>query len=112
MKRLVIVHPEMGIYLGNFMGLGFWSKLDPVGQPSAITFATESEAKEHMEEALGVPLPTFAYHEVEADEYVRHGLWFASITACVKAGLPGWSTGFTDHNPNLHPDTETKGPMQ
>ena len=35
--RFVLYHPEDGVYLGGFMGLGFWSNLDPVGQPEAVT---------------------------------------------------------------------------
>lgn len=85
MKAFVITHPEMGVYLGNFLGLGFWSKLDPVGQPAAVTFATEAMAEDHM--ALwdcGRPqgaklIPVWAdLHN------------FASIDACVAAGLEGW----------------------
>ncbi len=29
---VVIVHNEMGVYLGSCMGLGFWTLLDPAGQ--------------------------------------------------------------------------------
>jgi len=47
-NRVVITHPEMGIYLGNWMGLGFWTLLDTAGQPEAVTFADEDEAIEHV----------------------------------------------------------------
>jgi hypothetical protein len=81
----VINDPEMGVYLGSFIGLGFWSKLDPAGQPSAITFPSESEAEAFMAtwesgrptEACLVP--------VQPDED-----GYASIAACVRAGLDGW----------------------
>ena len=43
-----IHHPEEGFYLGCCLGLGFWSKLDPVGQPSAATFIAVEEAKDHV----------------------------------------------------------------
>jgi hypothetical protein len=46
--RVLITHAEMGIYLGSCMGLAFWSKLDPVGQPSAVTFPSAEAAREHM----------------------------------------------------------------
>lgn len=44
----VIIHPLRGIYLGNCMGLGFWSMWDTVGQTHACTFATEHQAREHI----------------------------------------------------------------
>src|SRR5690606_39754669 len=40
-RQVVITHPDMGIYLGNFIGLGFWSLLDSVGQNAAPTFDSE-----------------------------------------------------------------------
>jgi len=81
----VISHPEHGIYLGNCMGLGFWSKIDPVGQPSAVTFPTQSEAEEHMSKwDDGRPLDV-TLHEVTPDNGD-----YASISACVAAGLDGW----------------------
>jgi hypothetical protein len=46
--RYVLVHPEMGIYLGECLGFGFWSKLDPVNQPSAVTFVSEADANDYM----------------------------------------------------------------
>lgn len=45
---VVITHPEMGIYIGNAMGLGFWSKWDGVGQTQAAVFPSEVEAKAHV----------------------------------------------------------------
>lgn len=44
----VITHPENGIYLGNCMGLGFWSKLDSAGQTCAVTFPTAQDAIAHI----------------------------------------------------------------
>jgi hypothetical protein len=48
MQRTIIAHAEHGIYLGNFMGLGFFSKLDAAGQPSAATFEDEGQARAHV----------------------------------------------------------------
>lgn len=82
----VIVHPEMGVYLGSWIGMGFWSKLDPVGQPSAITFDTPDEAEAHMA-TWGSGRPEKAtLAAVDADEGR-----YASIRACVKAGLEPWN---------------------
>lgn len=46
--RIVVVHPEMGIYLGSFLGLGFFSKLDCAGQTCACTFADEADARDFV----------------------------------------------------------------
>lgn len=45
---VVLTHPEWGIYLGSCMGLGFWSKADPVGQNSACVFESEDQARRHV----------------------------------------------------------------
>jgi hypothetical protein len=45
---VVITHSKMGIYLGNCMGLGFWSLLDSAGQEQAIAFAHITEARMHI----------------------------------------------------------------
>lgn len=47
-ERVVITHPERGVYVGNAMGLGFWSRLDPAGQSSVVTFETEQDARAHV----------------------------------------------------------------
>jgi hypothetical protein len=46
--EIVITHPEMGIYLGNCLGLGFWTLIDPVGQPEATTFPDADTARTHI----------------------------------------------------------------
>ncbi|WP_371436218.1 hypothetical protein [Polaromonas sp.] len=82
---VVITHPEMGIYLGNCMGLGFWSKIDAVGQPSAVTFVSKEDATEFMKTwDGGVP------EGVDFKEVVPADGGFASIAACVAAGLEPW----------------------
>lgn len=50
MTRTLIVSNELGIYLGSFWGLGFWSKLDAAGQDEAVTFKDELDAADHMSE--------------------------------------------------------------
>lgn len=90
-KRIVIYHPEMGVYLGSCMGLGFWSKLDPVDQPCARTFSNAGEALEYMQTWDDGPLDDAAFVEVDPD---MGG--FASIQACINAGLPGWITAASE----------------
>ncbi len=45
---IVITHPEDGIYLGNCLGMGFWSLMDTAGQSQAATFESEAQARAHV----------------------------------------------------------------
>ena len=82
---IVITSPEMGIYLGNCMGMGFWSKLDAVDQPSAVTFVSKEDAIDFMKTwDSGIP------EGVDFKEVVSDDGQFASIAACVAAGLEPW----------------------
>lgn len=81
----VITHPENGIYLGCCLGMGFWSKIDPVGQPSAVTFPSVNEAEEHMASWDNGKPDGVTLHSVAPDNGN-----YASIAACVAAGLEGW----------------------
>lgn len=83
--RFVIYSHDLGVYLGNFLGLGFWSKVDPVGQPSACTFDSEQQIREHVATWDGGSPPTWRAVPVEVDPD-----GYATIAQCVAAGLPGW----------------------
>lgn len=70
------------------MGLGFWTKLDPVGQPSACTFADEADAKDFIV-TWDTREPLYAYgfatvHVADPENY-------ATIAECVAAGLDPWN---------------------
>ena len=84
MKRYVLTHPEFGVYLGGFWGMGFWSKLDPAGQPCAVTFPSKEEAHQYVS-GWEAPIDGLSTTEVDSDagEYI-------SMQACVAAGLEGW----------------------
>jgi len=82
---VVIYSEENGVYLGSAMGMGFWSKLDPVGQPAAATFEDEAEAETHMASWDSGRPDGVRLVKVDADQGT-----YASIAACVRAGLPGW----------------------
>jgi hypothetical protein len=76
----------MGIYLGSFWGLGFWTKLDPVGQPGAATFATPNEAAAHIRDWSQNSDPKrFVFVPVTPTEGT-----YATIADCMKAGLESW----------------------
>tara|TARA_B100000965_G_scaffold315202_1_gene275386 strand:+ start:1230 stop:1523 length:294 start_codon:yes stop_codon:yes gene_type:complete len=67
--RVVVTHPEWGIYLGNFWGLGFWSLLDGAGQPAAVTMASEEAAKSHVSDWAENNDPgTYAYVTVTCSD--------------------------------------------
>jgi hypothetical protein len=93
----VIVHPEFGIFLGTALGLAFWSKIDPVGQPCAPTFANMDQAQELISAWTGEPLTGWALHEVIPDDGT-----YASVMACAAAGLEPWQdeqTPVANHRP-------------
>ena len=46
--KVVLVHKEFGIYLGNAMGLGFFSLMDCAGQDHACVFDNADQAREHV----------------------------------------------------------------
>jgi hypothetical protein len=86
MMAYVIVHETMGIYLGNCMGMGFWTLLDPVGQPSAATFSSIRDAQEHvLSWENNNHLADYRFVPVQEDVY--HG---ASIKALKEAGLSAY----------------------
>ena len=93
-KGFVLVHPENGIYLGNCMGLGFWSKLDPAGQECAVAFETPEKAREHAASWDSSRVDHQAYLEslkcVEVEIDSPDGEPYASVDACIKAGLDAW----------------------
>lgn len=78
---VVIVHNEMGVYLGSCMGLGFWTLLDPAGQPSACVFSDASEARDHIRAWQDGSTPDdYRFVSVTADRY-------ATIPQLKAAGL-------------------------
>lgn len=92
-EAYVLVSPELGVYLGNALGLGFWSKLDAAGQLDAVAFANPEIAMEFAA-TWDTQVPNLTCVKVDAfkeilanSDIVRH---FASMKACVKAGLDPW----------------------
>lgn len=95
MTRYLLTHPEMGTYIGNALGLGFWSKLDPVGQDAAVTFDSFDDAWAHARTWDGGCEGVEPYCLL-ADEsaYLRNGpAVYAPIAVCVAAGLQAWDPG-------------------
>jgi hypothetical protein len=86
--RFLLYNRDLGVYLGNFLGMGFWSRLDPAGQPAAVTFASEEDATRHVAswDGMGPRFPV-EVRLVETDDGD-----YASIAACVAAGFDAWDT--------------------
>lgn len=88
-SRVVIVHPSMGIFLGSFWGLGFWSELDTIGMVVPITFDDEADATDFMRQ---MALPVDECRFVPVDLPPLEGLsetaaGHLAIEALKKAGL-------------------------
>lgn len=83
---VVIVHPDLGVYLGSCLGLGFWSKMDPVGQPAAVTFPSAEVASSFIAGSLD---PAWR-NDLTVVEVMADSDGYASIESCVRAGLEGW----------------------
>jgi hypothetical protein len=82
MKRIVIVHESMGIFVGGAMGVAFFSMLDTGGQCRVVLWDTEEEAREYISEWKPKQNPDFySYVEVEALEE------WATVAELVAAGL-------------------------
>ena len=75
----------MGVYLGSFLGLGFWSKLESADQPAAVSFASQTEA-ENFISTWETPVQGCKFLLAQADV---KGM-FCSIAACVAAGAEAW----------------------
>lgn len=89
MKRYLLVSQSMGVYLGSCMGMGFWSKLDSVGQTEAVTFDSPKTIQQVMAEWDGLAsLPSdLSYPEVE----VTREDGYATEAECVAAGAESWT---------------------
>jgi len=85
MSHCIITHPTLGVFIGTGFGLGFWSKLEPMGQDAACVFKSQEEAQTFAD-SWGSPISGLTFLPVVPD---RPG-GFASIAACVAAGAEGW----------------------
>jgi hypothetical protein len=73
MKRILLINRKdgWGIYLGSAMGMGFWTLMDCVGQPSAVTFPSEISARDYVRTwKPAVDPDSFEYFRIDcAEEY-------------------------------------------
>jgi len=82
--KYAITHPEQGIYVGNAMGLGFWSLWDAAGQDRAVVFDTKEEARRHVSSwENGSDPDAYGYAEVN----VAPDAHYAAVGELREAGL-------------------------
>ncbi|WP_207003954.1 autoinducer binding domain-containing protein [Trinickia mobilis] len=90
-KVAYVVHsPRWGTFLGEILGVPFWSNVNPEGLERAAIFADVLTAREVLDSQL--PGHDCVLHRVD----VHHAAQTASIDDCVAAGLPGWAPGCTN----------------
>lgn len=85
-KHFLIYSKDWGVYLGSCMGLGFWSKLDPVGQSEACVFENHKQANEHMKSWDSQPPSDTCLLEVNT----QNGQ-YATLAECMMAGVEHWN---------------------
>lgn len=90
--RYLLVHPELGVFLGEQEGVRIWSLLDPVGQEFAPTFPTEAEAAGYLSTWRVSPdaLPRIKPVAVHLRQVQPNGAAYATRGQCVAAGAPDW----------------------
>jgi len=86
MIRYLLYSNDYGIYLGSFLGMGFWSNLDPAGQDEAITFESEKDIIDFMR-TWESQVPNVKTVSIETSE----NTYYATIEQCVAIGLPEWN---------------------
>lgn len=91
---LVVNHQQWGVFVGHSMGMAFWSKLDPAGQESAPVFNSAEEVAALMGPLWLKIKDQVALVYVTPDIHLDRVSW-ASMKACVAAGLDMWTTDTT-----------------
>lgn len=81
MRRFLLIHDDFGIFVGHGMGMCFFSHVESAGQTTAVTFATEDDAKQFVTEHLISLKDKCRYYSIRC--VAEH----ASIDEIVSAGL-------------------------
>lgn len=92
MNGFVIYSEAIGVFIGDCLGFAFWSKLDPVGQDCAVAFPTRKEAEDFI--ALHREFDP-SNVDMRAVPVLADHRGFATISECVRVGLPGWAPNAT-----------------
>jgi hypothetical protein len=81
---MIAYSPTLGVYLGQCMGLGFWSKLDFAGQEEACTWKNAEDFQEFSENWITPPPEDLRFLGVNTDKH------YATHDECVMAGADPW----------------------
>lgn len=84
MTRVVLYSEQWGVYLGDFLGFGFWTKIDGAGQDAAITFEDDAEAFRCADSWVSKP------DDLETKQVECVAARYVTIDECEAAGLPRW----------------------
>ncbi len=88
MKTVVIISPELGVYMGNGLGLAFWSKLDFIDQDHAPVFDDEAQARKHIQSWENNHEPdSYLYYVIAPTKEADDGCKYVSIEAMTAHGL-------------------------
>lgn len=99
-RKIVIIHPNMGVYLGHFLGLGFWTLLDPAGQSQAVVFDNVADARAHVASWESQDRPEdYGFHEVRSTGR------YATIPMLIDAGLSHLLGTMADNRRDLKAST-------
>ena len=88
--EILIVHDEWGIYLGSFLGLGFWTRLDAAGSTSAVTFPSLAAARTLIESWRPVGIDRHDPDDFNYVEVMVKESGTATMEECVAAGQKSW----------------------
>lgn len=88
MEKFLLYSEIDGIYLGFFMGMGFWSKLDAVGQEEAPVFDSKDDAWKHVISWDGTPAKDL---KTVAVNVKNHTSCYATMQDIAETGLPLWN---------------------
>jgi hypothetical protein len=92
----VLYSEKLGVYLGSGEQTAFWSKLQPAPIEQAPCFETP-QAIEALVNGWG-PIPQEIarglQHVLVVPDISAEGRFYASPSACIAAGLPGWVTPY------------------
>lgn len=85
--RFIIVSKEAGVFLGECLGMLFWSELDAVGQGSAISFVTRQRADDLVAENP----EAFPMDDINIIPVKTSDLYWASMAECMLSGVKDWT---------------------
>lgn len=86
----ILYTEDKGIFIGDFLGLGFWSNWDPGDQDHAVVF----ESKEIAEQVISSWLAHPGNYRLVAIKHEKPH--YASREEISAAGLPIWSLDSVD----------------